>query len=1218
MENIKTSQFESEESLKSNNEEGEGLDITPEEFISEIKTAETGFLEESAHITESLNDVGLDSEGLEEAKSRFNILEKLNKINDEAKRVFLKAREQIKELMSSKEGEKNEFIENLKNEIKNSKFSYIMDSGKQNLELLSRSDVSNRLKLFDKYNNDLYGIVDAINSISAESISLAENNNYFQIKASYPPDQYDINLITENNLNDIHSFDPSLKELEVGDLVTYVHYIKDLKPEVKEFCKKVYEDGALENRFNFGSYQFYELIKDESKFQKLKKCFESGLYKDFKSSSFIERLTQIDDNQLDAIIETGEKDLTQYDHSTEVLITLDPKWLNKYKSLKSKFTEASEEAVFGIENRSEQRRNLIYCIESFKEMPEDKAEFVMAWVNDNYDFNSAMNLLFELNDIQMDNQYFYKLLEIYNNDKDLAQLIIKFPFKHNKAYAVLEDVRGIEKDPLDHFMNKGREYFFKNFNSIKDYLDKKSIPLEQEYLDSIFNKMLSNEKDIAVLFNKNEFPLSEEQINIVGVVRKISNSDSREMKNMAAELSTQIVRGGDISTIESRFKEIENIYVKNNIPFVGKQAKICETLNPEISTTGISSPQLQSMRSNNAKRLLIFKDLLSGSFNSLNSNLEQYLLLFNDGQQVLDKFETGATLTLEEEEKLKYFFKKVNALSENTRKVDKFNKFDLENKGLQENLEALRENFGVRDGQTIAKKFESTFLNRIGINNINDALIHFNEKRIAVSERNINTVVGGKIELSEVDLVKGISPDYFYSYLDRGIYSPEFIGAETSRAKDKAKASDLTPWDTDLAMVGKRSVEQVVTESMASGYGDVLLLVKDRGQFNKNVLGQPLLGDENKLELFKTTSDEHYGIRTGFGSTEIDALLVKDEILESTKSLDSLKFAIAQKGFYIPICDKEGNVIFTADDYNDYKKIFSGIDKFHGEGIDLSEGWKDSQFTESIKAYSQTNENLDKINKIKDELYSDIEDDLKSLGIELHKGRYDDSVVGAKIVDTGSTGRGAALDSGYDFDFVIKINDSDADKIGALAEKLKAKYPYDQDYESSGMRTFRFKSFEKDGNVIDLDISFVKKSDSEDLDANEAVAQKYDSIRKQYGEDRLLDVLTNVRFAKKELKNAGCYKKGLTGNGEQQGGLGGIGVENWILQNGGDAISAFRDFNKNAFQNGEIVSYGVFKNKYKVFSAGSNIRGGVSAENFVYNMDETGYKKMAELSKKFI
>jgi len=59
---------------------------------------------------------------------------------------------------------------------------------------------------------------------------------------------------------------------------------------------------------------------------------------------------------------------------------------------------------------------------------------------------------------------------------------------------------------------------------------------------------------------------------------------------------------------------------------------------------------------------------------------------------------------------------------------------------------------------------------------------------------------------------------------------------------------------------------------------------------------------------------------------------------------------------------------------------------------------------------------------------------------------------------------------------------------------------------------------------------------------------KYDSIRDAEGEDKLLDVLTNVRFAKHELKEAGCYKKGLTDGSGKQGGLGGIGVENWILK----------------------------------------------------------------------
>ncbi len=117
-----------------------------------------------------------------------------------------------------------------------------------------------------------------------------------------------------------------------------------------------------------------------------------------------------------------------------------------------------------------------------------------------------------------------------------------------------------------------------------------------------------------------------------------------------------------------------------------------------------------------------------------------------------------------------------------------------------------------------------------------------------------------------------------------------------------------------------------------------------------------------------------------------------------------------------------------------------------------------------------------------------------------------------------------------------------------------------------------------------------------------------------------MGVLSNVRFAKKKLKEAGCYKKGIDRNAGQQGGLGGIGVETWILKHDGDAVRAFTDFYRNAYEEEKPISFENFKKKYKIFGAGENIRsdsrGDIRAENFVEKMDEQGYLKMAQLSKK--
>ena len=113
--------------------------------------------------------------------------------------------------------------------------------------------------------------------------------------------------------------------------------------------------------------------------------------------------------------------------------------------------------------------------------------------------------------------------------------------------------------------------------------------------------------------------------------------------------------------------------------------------------------------------------------------------------------------------------------------------------------------------------------------------------------------------------------------------------------------------------------------------------------------------------------------------------------------------------------------------------------------------------------------------------------------------------------------------------------------------------------------------------------------------------------------------MANIILAKTILKSdeIKAYKPRRTD--EEQGGLGGIGVENWILQNGGSFIEASRTFVSSAFdKNGNLVPFEEFKKKYEIWDFGENHfsarkKGEYLYDNFVSkNMNETGYKKMAE------
>ena len=94
-----------------------------------------------------------------------------------------------------------------------------------------------------------------------------------------------------------------------------------------------------------------------------------------------------------------------------------------------------------------------------------------------------------------------------------------------------------------------------------------------------------------------------------------------------------------------------------------------------------------------------------------------------------------------------------------------------------------------------------------------------------------------------------------------------------------------------------------------------------------------------------------------------------------------------------------------------------------------------------------------------------------------------------------------------------------------------------------------------------------------------------------------------------------------------QGGLGGIGIENWILQHGGSLIDAARDFVDVAEKSGSFEN---FKNNYQVFDLGENhyIEKKKDKNKMIYphdnfvgdedKMGEQGYNRILTVLKEYI
>ncbi len=783
---------------------------------------------------------------------------------------------------------------------------------------------------------------------------------------------------------------------------------------------------------------------------------------------------------------------------------------------------------------------------------------------------------------------------ILNSNPNIFLTENTFPLTVEMRAEITRSITGISSPEI-----LNRFYFFK-----KEYLDHTNN--QQELLNRLFDTLIVTQP--KELLESKDFPFTEEQMRYVEIFKRINDSPSRELKNLSTEIIPLLLKNNTIELMHEYVSRIEHIFLTNNIPMVGKQYKVFEILYGDTQLkNGVSRSKVESLKKMNnpiKQRLTIFKDLMRAHIASADSNLMQYLTALKEGRNALEKFESDTPLEENEKKSLKAFIKKINILTGHIGKESIVMGDDISDEEMAQEIRELSTSLGVEEGGSIIHKFEKFFLKGIGIETINEAIEIMKQRKIGAHNRNVELSISGKISLQNGDLVKGVSSNYFDTYLDKGVYAPEFVGAQSVGAKSVSRSSDGTPFDTDLIIIEDDKTD---LEDNLTGYGDINLILKNKSQF-----------EQDDLDIFRTgvISKNHYGIRTGFGSTQIDAICIKPQEIKDS-GIDKIKYFIAKKGFYIPICNLDGNIVFTKEDYDEYRKIFKGIKRYEGGELEISQEWKTDKMSEEIDSITQTEENISNMEIIRDNVQLKIKKILTDTGVLIHKGEFDDSLLGAIISDTGSTGRGSALDEKFDFDFVVKLDDTDWNKVPGILEKIKEIFQVKDQYDDNGMVMFRSQEIEIDGVKMDIDIGFNKKSDSEEFAAHDALKEKYNAIENSQGKQALLDTLTNIRFAKKKLKEAECYKKGNKG-GEQQGGLGGIGVEYWIIQNGGDAVKAFKNLAEAAIHDGQVIPFEDFKKAYKVFSAGQNLRGSVKVENFTYNMSESGYQKMVELAKSFL
>ena len=420
---------------------------------------------------------------------------------------------------------------------------------------------------------------------------------------------------------------------------------------------------------------------------------------------------------------------------------------------------------------------------------------------------------------------------------------------------------------------------------------------------------------------------------------------------------------------------------------------------------------------------------------------------------------------------------------------------------------------------------------------------------------------------------------------------------------------------------------------------------------------------------------DHYGIRVGFSMSLVSFFIAdntkiknlfdnpSDARSDSTPVSEVTKLEIALGGFYIPIVDRDSEeLIFTPADYDKMRQQMSGLSYYHtgdyqfalDSDLELGEltldkkslsavsvpttsstnpsssstsddaqgGTSSSSITipstttiisELPTSIAETNHKHEVINQAIKQAITNIPE-LNLSYKDYLDGDLTENIV--EMIDTGSTGRQTNAPGSGDFDYVARLDRSilnNPTKKQQIADALLTAFGRENDGSAIVNGNLRLKQVSIDGlaEPVDIDITFAQKTNKVQYPTDAALADRLSNIKNQ-SETKYQQVLANIIYAKQFLKAAGAYKPRRSPEAEGVGGLGGVGIENWVLQHGGSFKQAARDFLTIA---DSCSSFEDFCTHYPVWDYGENHKGIRSKphDNFVAdNMNSEGYERMKE------
>ena len=415
--------------------------------------------------------------------------------------------------------------------------------------------------------------------------------------------------------------------------------------------------------------------------------------------------------------------------------------------------------------------------------------------------------------------------------------------------------------------------------------------------------------------------------------------------------------------------------------------------------------------------------------------------------------------------------------------------------------------------------------------------------------------------------------------------------------------SDATPLDTDFSEITsenlkEKSFKNVIKSTYSGTFSGSTYYIIKKDDY-----------DETKSYSGMGGKDKTRYLRTAIGANKIRAIVTSEWTEESA-------YIMARREKYIPVIDFETQqVVFTKEQYDEIRDKMKGLSFYRAGNFEIDKNVGNEKIlNEAEKMRGEASGKVSTEEK-REKIVEVVKKILPQVVVQDMSGDLSSKIV--EFIDTGSTGRGTNIPGDGDFDFMLKCSNIEERKkaIEMIKKALKG-------ISEGGSNEFniRYKDVKIEGLdcPVDIDVTSETKRLEVEYSSDLCVRDRLSNIKQNFGEEAYNQVIDNIIVAKKRLKEIGAYKKSTSVGGTELGGFGGIGVENWILQNGGSFLLAMETFLDNTVdENGAEISFEKFKKKYPIYDFGQNHRTSQTKGSYDHYIDGLTLKGFESMKTEF-